>query len=100
MPAEWKFKEVENLKKVITTNPVIGIVGIGGIPASQMQEMRKVMKDKIFLRVSKKSLIGLALEDGTKMDDDFFEPIEDLEIDDDMCELPVFYCYFHIYLDE
>ena len=66
MPAEWKFKEVENLKKIITTHPIVGIVGIGGIPASQMQEMRKIIKDKFFLRVSKKSLIGLALEDGTK----------------------------------
>ena len=66
MPAKWKFEEVENLKKLISSYPVIGIVGIRGIPASQMQEMRAKMRDKIILKVSKKSLIARALENGTK----------------------------------
>jgi len=42
-----------------------------------------------------------ALEDGIRMDDDFFEPIEEIETDeDDIYELPMFYCYFHIYLED
>ncbi|HDH81505.1 MAG TPA: 50S ribosomal protein L10, partial [Thermoplasmatales archaeon] len=34
MPAEWKIKEVEGLKEIISSYPVVGIVGIRGIPAS------------------------------------------------------------------
>jgi len=66
MPAKWKFEEVENLKKLISSYPVIGIVGIRGIPASLMQEMRARIRGKIVLRVSKRSLIARALENGTK----------------------------------
>ncbi len=64
MPAKWKFEEVENLKKLISSYPVIGIVGIRNIPASLMQEMRARMRGKIVLRVSKRSLIARALENG------------------------------------
>ena len=53
MPANWKLEEVENLKKIISSYPVVGIVGIHGIPASVMQEMRTRMRGKILLRISK-----------------------------------------------
>ncbi|HHF56368.1 MAG TPA: 50S ribosomal protein L10 [Thermoplasmatales archaeon] len=66
MPAQWKIKEVEELKKLIQSYPVVGIVGIRGIPAPQMQEMRARLRGKVMLRVSKNSLIERALEDGTK----------------------------------
>jgi len=66
MPAQWKIKEVEELKKLIQSYPVVGIVGIRGIPAPQMQEMRARLRGKVVLRVSKNSLIERALEDGTK----------------------------------
>ncbi|RLF47577.1 MAG: 50S ribosomal protein L10 [Thermoplasmata archaeon] len=66
MPAQWKFKEVEELKKIIQSYPVVGIVGIRGIPAPQMQEMRAKLRGKMVLRVSKNSLIERALDNGTK----------------------------------
>ncbi|MCD6223241.1 MAG: 50S ribosomal protein L10 [Thermoplasmata archaeon] len=66
MPAKWKLEEVENLKKIVSSYPVVGIVGIRGIPASLMQEMRARMRGKILLRVSKQSLISLALQNGMK----------------------------------
>jgi len=66
MPAKWKFKEVEDLRQIISSYPVVGIVGIRGIPASLMQEMRARMREKIILRVSKKSLIERALQNGTQ----------------------------------
>ncbi len=64
MPAEWKIKEVEELKSILTSHPVVGIVGIRGIPAPQMQEMRALLREKAELRVSKNSLIERALENG------------------------------------
>ncbi|MEA2055034.1 MAG: 50S ribosomal protein L10 [Candidatus Thermoplasmatota archaeon] len=63
MPAEWKIKEVEGLKELIGSYPVVGIVGIRGIPASQMHEMRKNLGGNAIVRVSKNSLIQHALAD-------------------------------------
>ncbi len=63
MPAQWKLEEVEKLKELIHSRPVIGIVGIGRIPASQMHEMRKMIRDIADLRVSKNTLIEHALQE-------------------------------------
>ncbi len=73
MPAQWKLKEVEELKKLIASYPVIGIVGIRGIPAAQMQEMRAKLRGKAVLRVSKNSLIERALENGTSKLKEYIE---------------------------
>jgi len=64
MPAQWKIKEVEELRQLMDSHPVVGIVGIRGIPAPQMQEMRALLREKAVLRVSKNSLIERALENG------------------------------------
>ena len=66
MPADWKIKEVEELKGIISSYPVVGIVGIRGIPASQMHEMRKTLRENAVIRVSKNRLIKHALE-GSEM---------------------------------
>lgn len=64
MPAKWKIEEVEKLKELVHSYPVVGIVGIGRIPASQMHEMRKRLRDIAVLRVSKNTLIEHALQNG------------------------------------
>jgi len=66
MPADWKIKEVEELKNIISSYPVVGIVGIRGIPASQMHGMRKTLRENAVVRVSKNRLIRHALE-GSEM---------------------------------
>jgi len=73
LPAQWKLKEVEELKKLISSHQVVGIVGIRGIPAPQMQEMRARLRGKAILRVSKNSLIERALENGTSKLKEFIE---------------------------
>ena len=61
--AEWKKEEVNELKGIIDQYDVIGIVDLMNIPAKQLQEMRKSLKDKAVIRMSKINLINLALED-------------------------------------
>lgn len=61
--AEWKKEEVSELKGLIDSYDVVGIVDLLNIPAKQLQEMRKSLKDKAIIRMSKKNLIDLALED-------------------------------------
>ena len=61
--AQWKFKEVEELKNIISSYPSIAIVGIENIPAPQMQKLREKIREIGVLRVSKNRLIKRALEE-------------------------------------
>lgn len=61
--AEWKKEEVKELIEIINNYDVIGIVDLMNIPAKQLQEMRKNLKKDAVIRMSKKNLIDLALED-------------------------------------
>lgn len=61
--AEWKKEEVKELKGIIDKYDVIGIVDLMNIPAKQLQEMRRSLKDNAVIRMSKKNLIDLAFED-------------------------------------
>ena len=61
--AEWKKEEVKELKSLIDSHEVVGIVNLLNIPARQLQKMRQSLKDKATIRMSKKNLINLAFED-------------------------------------
>ena len=60
--AEWKKKYVDDLVSKILSKPVVGVVNIHGIPAKQMQEMRKNIRGMMILKGSKNTLIKLAFE--------------------------------------
>ncbi len=61
--AEWKKDEVKELKGLIAESEVVGIVNLLNIPAKQLQEMRRSLKGKANIRLSKINLMNLALED-------------------------------------
>lgn len=61
--AEWKKEEVKELKNLIDSHEVIGIVNLLDIPARQLQKMRQFLKGKAIIRMSKKNLIDLAFKD-------------------------------------
>jgi len=64
--AQWKYIEVDELTKIFKDYPVIGIVEIGGIPAPQMQLMRKNIRDSALIRSSKNTLLFRALQEAEK----------------------------------
>jgi len=64
--AEWKFGEVKEISDLLTKNKVIGIVGIGGIPAPQMQQMRRGLHGTAIVRSAKNNLIFRALDEAEK----------------------------------
>lgn len=64
--AEWKRGEVKELTDLFTGNKVIGLVEIGGIPAPQMQHMRKNLHGTATIRSAKNNLIHRALDDAEK----------------------------------
>ena len=61
--AEWKKEEVNELKGLIESAEVVGVVNLLNIPARQLQEMRKTLAGKATIRLSKINLMKLALED-------------------------------------
>lgn len=71
--AEWKKEEVNELKGLIDSYDVVGIVDLLNIPAKQLQEMRKSLNGKAIIRMSKKNLIDLALEDCSTEKNNIFD---------------------------
>lgn len=70
---QWKKDEIEEIKSLIKSHPLFGIIGIAGIPAKQLQGMRRDLKDIAVLKVSRNTLVKRALaesdEDVQKMAD-------------------------------
>ncbi len=66
MIKSWKKENVENLKGLIEEYPVIGILNMYKMPAPQLQIMRKELKKDAKIKMSKKSLMKLAIENSNK----------------------------------
>jgi large subunit ribosomal protein L10 len=64
--AEWKHGEVKELVDFIIKKKVVGIVEVGGIPAPQMQKMRKNLREVGSIRSARNTLISKALDDAEK----------------------------------
>lgn len=64
--AKWKYEEVDSLKELLLKYPVVGVVDMEGIPARQLQKMRKLLKGEVLIKMSKKSLMLHALEKASK----------------------------------
>jgi len=61
--AKWKHGEVSEITNLLTSNKVIGIVEIGGIPGPQMQKTRKNLQKNAVVRSAKNTLIIKALDE-------------------------------------
>src|SRR3989344_7567103 len=64
--AQWKVDEVTKLAQLIHEYPVVGIVDMTSFPSRQLVSMKKLLKGKALIKMSKKSLIQRALEKAGK----------------------------------
>ncbi len=60
---EWKQREVDELSDFLATYDSVGVVDITGIPSRQLQEMRSELHGTAALRVSRNTLLELALDE-------------------------------------
>jgi len=60
---EAKSSEVESIKDILKEYKSIGIASLKKVRASQLQEIKKTMAGKVYLRVLKNTLIKIALEE-------------------------------------
>lgn len=65
---EWKKGKVEELEGLIDEYPVVGIINMKKMPAPQLQVIRKELKKKAKILMTKKSLMKRALEKSKKKD--------------------------------
>jgi len=61
--AKWKKDEVQRIVKMLQDNDVIGLANVDGIPSAQMQTMRKSLRDDATIKISKNSLLAIALKE-------------------------------------
>lgn len=73
--AEYKKKIVQSIVKCIKEYPIIGVANMENLPAPQLQAMRAKLRGKVYLIMTKKRLMKIALEQ-VKNDK---KDIEDLE---------------------
>jgi len=55
--ADWKKSELESIAVLARESPVVGVASIHEIPASLFQSIRRSLRGKVRIRVSKKTLI-------------------------------------------
>jgi large subunit ribosomal protein L10 len=60
--AEWKKKKVEEIKELIRKYPLFGIVNMENLPSLQLQRIRAQMKGKILIKMAKKRLIKICIQ--------------------------------------
>jgi large subunit ribosomal protein L10 len=58
---QWKQDEIDNIKKLIQSHKVFGMVGIEGVIATKIQKIRRDLKDVAVIKVSRNTLIERAL---------------------------------------
>lgn len=61
--APWKKKEVQEIIELLKSNPVVGLANVDGIPSAQMQVMRKGLREDATIKISKNTLLALALKE-------------------------------------
>lgn len=66
MPAQWKVETVQDLKATISQYPVVGVINLFKMPSRQLQQMKRSLRDSAALKISRKNLIKLALEETSK----------------------------------
>lgn len=71
--ANWKKDEVNNLKELINSHSVVGMANLADIPAPQLQKMRRTLKENATVKMSRKTLMSLALSESEKANIDALE---------------------------
>ena len=60
--SEKKKKELQYIKELISKYNVIGIADLTNLPSAQLQKLKKKLENKLVIRVTKKRLISLAVD--------------------------------------
>jgi len=68
MVSEEKKKKVKELRELIEKHSLIGVLNFMNMPATPLQNIRKRLRGKAIIKMWKKSLIKIAMEESKKKD--------------------------------
>jgi len=74
--ADWKKKVVDDFVRLIKEYPIIGTVNMENLPAKQLQNMRKQLREGVVMKMAKRRLITQAI-DKAKDDKKGIEALKD-----------------------
>ncbi len=66
MTRSQKEAKVEEFKQKIEENPVVGILDMNSLPSRQLQQIKKEMKDFADIKMSRKTLMQLSIDQAEK----------------------------------
>lgn len=66
MPTEKKEKELAGLKNLFKNYKAIGMVDMKKMPTKQMQLIKKFLGDRAMIKISKKSIVEIAMKESGK----------------------------------
>ncbi len=69
--AGWKKDRVSQLTDIFTSEGVVAVVDVSGVPASNMIDMRNTLRDRMSITMAKKSLMKIAWADSGRPADEF-----------------------------
>ena len=61
--AGWKKDRVSELKEIFSSDGVVAVVDVSGVPASNMIDMRNTLRERMSITMAKKSLMRIAWSD-------------------------------------
>ncbi len=79
MVAGWKKDRVSELKEIFSSDGVVAVVDVSGVPASNMIDMRNTLRERMNITMAKKSLMRIAWSDAGRPEEEIEALLEGAE---------------------
>ena len=77
--AGWKKDRVSELKEIFSSDGVVAVVDVSGVPASNMIDMRNTLRERMSITMAKKSLMRIAWSDAGRPEEEIEALLEGAE---------------------
>ncbi len=77
--AGWKKDRVSELKNIFSSDGVVAVVDVSGVPASNMIDMRNTLRERMTITMAKKSLMRIAWSDAGRPEEEIEALLEGAE---------------------
>ena len=77
--AGWKKDSVSELKEIFSSDGVVAVVDVSGVPASNMIDMRNTLRERMSITMAKKSLMRIAWSEAGRPEEEIEALLEGAE---------------------
>ncbi len=77
--AGWKKDRVSELKEIFSSDGVVAVVDVSGVPATNMIDMRNTLRGRMSITMAKKSLMRIAWSDAGRPEEEIEALLEGAE---------------------